>query len=302
MDITVLGGFGVGKTIRVHRAPAPGETVTGGVYSEGPGGKASNQAVQMARLGKKSVLITAVGSDPGADMGRELWRREGVNHDGVIVKDSPTMVGFIIVDDSGENRIALAPGALGAVTKEDLEPHYSLIRSSAYLVVSFELNPEVGFAALEVAKSAGVTTVCNPAPAVALPPSAMSAIDVLVPNYGEACALVGVDPSIGHPPETLSARLREAGAGAVVITLGSSGAIVDDGSSVTRVDAVSVDSVVDTTGAGDSFVGALCVALHSGQDLVSAAQFAVAVAARTIMTKEVIPALPFAADLVGMSL
>lgn len=112
MRVTVLGGFGVGKTMVLDRVPAVGETVTGGRYVEGPGGKASNQAIQISRLGGEVALISAVGDDSAAALGRELWRREGVDARGVITVGAPTMVGFILVEPGGDNRIALAPGAL----------------------------------------------------------------------------------------------------------------------------------------------------------------------------------------------
>jgi len=299
MEITVLGGFGVGKTIQISRAPEAGETVSGGVYSEGPGGKGSNQAVQMARLGATVSLITAVGDDAGAEMGRALWAAEGINAQGAVVTSQPTMVGFIIVDAQGENRIALAPGALDAMRPEDLVQLHPILEGSGMLVVSLELNPEVGLAALAFAHSRGIRTVCNPAPAAPIPVESMAHIDLLVPNYGEACQLAGIDKTTEPTPETLARALREAGAGSVVITLGGQGAFVDDGSHTDFVPAVSVDTVVDTTGAGDSFVGALSVALSEGDDLVGATRFAATVAAKTVTKAEVIPALPFAHDLVG---
>jgi ribokinase len=297
MEITVLGGFGVGKTIQISRAPEVGETISGGFYSEGPGGKASNQAVQIARLGHSVGLISAVGDDSGADMGFRLWEEEGVAAEGVVRTQSPTMVGFIIVDSQGDNRIALAPGALSAMTVQDLGPLIPVIESSNLLVVSFELNPEVGITALRFARAAGVKTVCNPAPAVELDRSAMATIDILVPNYREACQLAGIDASEKPTPAELAQKLRNLGVRAVVITLGGEGAFVDTGDTTELVSALSVGPVVDTTGAGDSFVGALAVALNSGKNLIDAARFAVAVAARTVTVAEVIPALPRTADL-----
>jgi ribokinase len=300
MQITVLGGFGVGKTIRVTRAPEAGETVSGGDYAEGPGGKGSNQAVQMARLGASVSLITAVGDDAGAAMGHELWAKEGINAEGVVVTAESTMVGFIIVDAAGENRIALAPGALEAIRVEDLARLYHVIERSSMLVVSYELNPQVGLAALRFAHERGIRTVCNPAPAVPAVNPALADIDVLVPNYGEACQLAGLDCESAPEPATLARALRNLGAPSVVITLGSRGAFVEDGISSEFVPAVTPEHVIDTTGAGDSFVGALAVALSQGDDLVSATGFAALVAARTVARAEVIPALPYAHDFVGV--
>lgn len=294
MQITVLGGFGVGKTIHTARAPEAGETVSGGVYSEGPGGKASNQAVQIARLGVPAALITAVGEDQGAELGRQLWKTEGVSAERVITLDAPTMVGFIIVDDSGENRIALAPGALEKMTPADLEPLRDLIESSSALVVSFELTPDVGVKALEWAHQVGVRTICNPAPAMALQPEVLRTCDVFVPNYGEACQVLGLAADGTHSPEELAESLRERGARSVVITLGSRGAYVLDQTFQGFVDPVTAEVVVDTTGAGDSFVGGLAVGLDAGLGLRDAAEFAASVAAITVQTPEVIPALPYA--------
>jgi ribokinase len=297
MEITVVGGFGVGKTIQISRAPEAGETVSGGRYSEGPGGKGSNQAVQMARLGATVSLISAVGDDALATMGRDLWAVEGVDSTGVVTKAEPTMVGFIIVDSAGENRIALAPGALETMTPADLEPLYPLLDRSDMVVVSFELNPEVGLSALAYAREAGLRTLCNPAPAHVIPPASMSDIDVLIPNYTEALMLAGLGSSNSHEPRELAQALRGLGAKSVVITLGGKGAFVDDGDRQELVPAVLVDKVVDTTGAGDSFVGAVAVALSRGEDLFEATRFATMVAARTVATAEVIPALPYAAEL-----
>lgn len=297
MEITVLGGFGVGKTIRISHAPEAGETVSGGFYAEGPGGKASNQAVQIARLGQSVRLISAVGDDAGADLGFRLWAEEGVISDGVVSTGSPTMVGLIIVDDAGDNRIALAPGALSVMTVKDLEPLVPLIESSHMLVVSFELNPEVGVAALRAARAAGVVTVCNPAPFSELAHSALADIDVLVPNYREACQLANVEPDRNPAPVEVAKKLRDLGVKAVVITLGGDGVLVNTGETTEHVEAHSLGPVVDTTGAGDSFVGALAVALTSGRNLVEATRFAVSVAALSVTVAEVIPSLPRMSDL-----
>jgi len=296
MTITVVGGFGVGKTIQTRRAPEAGETVTGGFYSEGPGGKGSNQAVQISRLGTAANLITSIGDDAAGAMGRRLWADEGVGTEGIVTLDAPTMVGFIIVDDRGENRIALAPGALDRMTTAELEPLRGIIESSRCLVVSFELNPAVGIQALEWAHRAGVRTLCNPAPAIELTPAQLGTCDVIVPNYREACQLLGVSPGEHPSPEDVARGLVALGARSIVITLGAQGAYVLEGGIGSHIDPAPVDHVVDTTGAGDSFVGALAVALDRGESLVEAAEFAATVAALSVTTAEVIPSLPRRGD------
>jgi len=301
MEITVLGGYGMGKTMYLDRYPDIGETVTGAQYREGPGGKASNQAVQISRLGLASNLITAVGTDLGAELGRDLWSREGVNTDGVVVLDGPTMIGFILVDAQGDNRIAIAPGVLEGMAVADLERLYRVIDRSAALVVSFELNPLVGFEALRHAKGRGIITVCNPAPAVEIPADVLSCIDYFVPNLSEAIHSVQTLGMDLHEPADIASHLLECGVGAVVITLGASGVYLDSGEGGVFLPAVPAKEVVDTTGAGDSFVGAFAAALVQGSPLSEAVGQAMRVAAVTVGGREVVPSLPYSDSLLEQS-
>ena len=301
MEIAVLGGFGVGKTMYLERYPEPGETVTGGEYREGPGGKASNQAIQIRRLGVAANLITAIGTDSGAALGRDLWLREGVNTDGVVVLDAPTMVGFICVDSKGDNRIAIAPGALAHMTLADLDGLYPVIDRSAALVVSFELNPLVGFAAIQHARKQGITTLCNPAPATEIPDDVLSCIDYLVPNLSEAAQIVDALGADLREPADIARYLLGRGVGTVIITLGANGVYLDDGQGGAFLPAVLANKVVDTTGAGDSFVGACTSALVKGAQASEAVSYAMRVAAMTVERAEVVPSLPYAESLMEKS-
>ena len=301
MEITVLGGYGVGKTMYLERYPESGETVTGGEYREGPGGKASNQAIQIRRLGVAANLITAVGTDSGAALGHDLWLAEGVNTDGVVVVDAPTMVGFICVDSNGDNRIAIAPGALAHMTVANVESLYPVIDRSAALVVSFELNPLVGFEAIRHARQQGITTVCNPAPATEIPADVLSCIDYLVPNLFEATQIVQALGANLREPADIARYLLGRGVGAVIITLGANGVYLDSGLGGAFLPAVPAKKVVDTTGAGDSFVGALASALVQGAQLPEAVSHAMRVAAVTVEGAEVVPSLPYAESLMEKS-
>jgi ribokinase len=298
MRVTVLGGFGVGKTMVLDRVPAVGETVTGGRYVEGPGGKASNQAIQISRLGGEVALISAVGDDPAAALGRELWSREGVDARGVITVGAPTMVGFILVEPGGDNRIALAPGALEAFTPESLESLWDLVDTSDALVVSFELNPEVGFSALRHAKARGVMTVCNPAPAVPIPTEVLECIDYLVPNAIEARDIVRTLGVTSGGLEDSARVLLQHGVGTVIITLGAEGAYARNAQESFYSPAHQVEQVRDTTGAGDSFVGALVVALLKKFPLKEAILRGSAAAAFTVQGLEVVASLPYEKDLI----
>lgn len=291
--IAVVGGYGVGLTMTVPRVPGAGETVSGGRLSSGHGGKGSNQAVAIRRLGHPAALFTAIGPDAAADAAAAFWAEEDVDASAVVRSAEATMTGFILVDPSGENRITIADGALGALAAEDVDGFTATIERAAMLVVSLEVPPPVARRACQVARAAGVPVLLNPAPALADRELAGLA-DILTPNRGELAELTGL------PDASLDASLdalRTWYPGRVVVTCGGDGAVVDDGTARTSVPAARVDRVVDTTGAGDSFTAALAVALVEGSDLVAAARFAATAAARSVTIAEVIPSLPTRAQL-----
>lgn len=291
MKIAVAGGYGVGMTMRVAAAPSAGETVTGGALSVGHGGKGSNQAVAAARLGAEVSLFTAIGSDLHGDAAREFWAAEGVDASGVVTSDAATMVGFIIVDASGENRIAIAPGALNALTVDDVEGFRASIADAQLLVVSLEIPLDVALRLLEVAREVGTATVLNPAPATPIPATAWSTVDVVTPNSTEAAILLGVDEVEVQDAETTATRLAELSGATVVLTGGAAGAVIARDGSAVRIDPVRVAEVVDTTGAGDAFTAAFAVEFAAGADPAEAARFAAYAGAHAVTIPEVIPAL-----------
>ncbi|WP_031507882.1 ribokinase [Streptomyces megasporus] len=292
MKIAVVGSYGAGLTMRVPKAPAAGETVSGGAFDPGPGGKGSNQAIGAARLGAEVSLLTAVGDDDFGRSARELWRREGVGADHVLTAQAPTMVGFILVEPSGENRIAIAPGALDELDAAAVEPFRAEIASADVLVVSMEIPEEAVVAALRAGRESGTTTLLNPAPARPLPEDAWPLIDVITPNQTEAPVLLGLGDGHGLGDEDLVRALRERTGGAVLLTRGGEGALIARESGVTAIPPHPAGTVVDTTGAGDSFTAALAVALAEGRDLDQAARFAAAAGAHTVTIAGVVPALP----------
>ncbi|MFX0595242.1 ribokinase [Melissospora conviva] len=300
MKIAVVGSYGAGLTMRVPRAPVAGETLTGGVFASGHGGKGSNQAVGAARLGAEVAFLTAIGRDQFGAAARRLWADEDVDAAQVRDTDAATMVGFIIVDDQGENRIAIAPGALDELTPADVEAFAGRIAEADLVVVSLEIPLPVATAALRIAREHGTRTLLNPAPAAQLPAEAWDWIDVLTPNSSEARVLTGGDPEDETSPEELLDLLRRQYTGTIVLTLGSEGAIVDDAGDRFRVEPVRVSDVVDTTGAGDSFTAALAVALSRGDALPDAVRFAAAAGAHTVGIAEVIPALPRPDDVAAL--
>lgn len=301
MKIAVIGSYGAGLTMRVPRVPVAGETLSGGSFASGHGGKGSNQAVAAARLGAQVSLLTAVGADQFGVAARELWAREGVDAAGVrTTTASATMVGVILVDADGENRIAIAPGALDELTPADVAGFAERIADADLVVVSLEIPLPVALAALRTAHERGVRTLLNPAPAVALPDEAWAWIDVVTPNASEARVLTGRDPGDPATGDELVDLLRTRYAGTIVLTLGAEGALVDHDGRRTCVDPVTVARVVDTTGAGDAFTGALAVALACGDALTDAVRFAAAAGAHTVGVAEVIPALPYPDDVAAL--
>jgi ribokinase len=282
--IVVVGSINLDVVVEVERHPAPGETVLGGDRLELPGGKGANQAVAAARLGAEVAFVGRVGDD---DAGRRL--RDGLAAEGVDVAhvrvdpEAPTGMALIAVDRAGENTIVVSSGANARVIAADVAAAGDVLAAATVTLVQHEVPEEAVAAAIA---DAGGTVVLNPAPARPV----VAPVDVLIPNRGELEALAGRS---GDPVE-LARGLSVAQA--VVVTLGSEGAVVVEGSRVERIPAPRVD-VVDTTGAGDAFCGALAQALDAGADLVEAARRAVGAAAASVAKPGAQGGLPYCADL-----
>jgi ribokinase len=269
--IAVVGSYGVGLTFGVERLPGRGETLIGTLFRTDHGGKGSNQAVGAARLGAEVVLLTAVGEDAFGDGAFELWADEGVDASGVVRAPLPTMTAAILVEGSGDNRIVIVPGALGALTPAHVDAFAPQIAAADILLVQLEIPVETALHALGVARSAGVRTILNPAPAPSTPIAA--AADYLTPNESEAFAVEGAD-------------------GTLVVTLGEQGARLRDN----QVPAFPARAV-DTTGAGDAFCAAFAVALAEGSSDVDAVRCGCAAGAHMVEHEGVIPGLPNRAQL-----
>jgi ribokinase len=267
--IVVVGSINLDLVVAVDRHPAPGETVIGGDVRELPGGKGANQAVAAARLGARVAMVGRVGGDGAGTRLRDGLAAEGVDVAHVREdRDAPTGRALIAVDAGGENTVVVSPGANGRVGGDDVEAARAMIADASVLLLQHEVPAEAVAAAIA---AAGGTVVLNPAPARAL----AAPVDVLVPNRGELEALVGR----GGDPADLARSLH--GARAVVVTLGAEGAVAVEGDMVQRV-AAPVVEVVDTTGAGDAFCGALAAALAEGAAVVEAARWAVRAAAVSV--------------------
>lgn len=294
-SVVVVGSYGVGLTVALDRSPAAGETVIGRTFSSGPGGKGSNQAIAAARMGVQVDLVSVVGSDDHGSQARILWSSEAVGHAHVRALDGTTMVGVILVDSQGENRIAIVPGVLDAMTPRDLDDIGPLLATADVLLVSLEIPVDVAFAALKAGRAASVTTILNPAPAPTkpLPDGMLGLVDHLTPNRSEALRLAH-GAELTSPEEVIEADCFR-GIENVALTLGREGVLLRTPSGLTRIPAPDVVAV-DSTGAGDAFNGAYAAQLARGRAPIEAARFAVAAASLSVTHAEVIPSLPRLAE------
>jgi len=296
--VTIVGSFAVGMTIRAPRFPVGGETLPGSDFDMGPGGKGSNQAVGVARLGAKSHLVARVGNDALARIGHDLWDAEGVET-GFVVRDDrrPTGVGVITLNAQGENHIVIDLGANLALSAADVEAATEQIAASQVCATVLEIGDEPARRALQIARQNGVMTVLNPAPARAIGDDLLALADILTPNESELRILCGLAPD--DPTDTLhlARRLLERGAARLVVTRGRLGALViESDGSFAEVFGVPV-AVVDSTGAGDAFNSALIVALARGESVVEAARYAVKAGAHACTKLGVVPSLPRADEI-----
>ena len=269
--VAVVGSYGVGLTFGSARVPERGETVIGTLFRTDDGGKGSNQAVGAARLGAEVSLLTAVGEDAFGDRAHELWEREGVDASAVLRSAEPTMTAAILVEDSGDNRIVIVPGALATLMPADVEGFAPQIEAADVLLVQLEIPVDTALHAVAIGRAAGVCTVLNPAPAPTEPIS--PAADYVVPNETEARAITG-------------------SAATLVVTLGEQGARIGD-----DVVPAFPARAVDTTGAGDAFCSAFAVALAEGASDLEAVRWGCAAGAYMVEHPGVIPGLPGRAEL-----
>nr|WP_122119531.1 ribokinase [Alistipes megaguti] len=282
--IVVIGSSNTDMVIKSSKLPAPGETVLGGTFLMNPGGKGANQAVAAARLGGNVTFICKTGNDLFANRATEGYRQEGINTKFILRNDEvPSGIALVTVDEAGENCIVVAPGANDTLTPADIEYARDEITSAKLLIMQLEIPLETVVAAARIAHLNGVTVILNPAPAPSapLPDELLAMIDILIPNRCEAGILAGMKVSDWDSAEEAARILHGRGTKNILITLGSLGSLCYDGVSFTRIEAYKVRAV-DTTAAGDTFCGALCVALSEGENLTRAARFASRVASISV--------------------
>ena len=274
-DVCVVGSANLDLVATTPRIPRPGETVLGTTYAEHAGGKGLNQAVAASRSGARVAFVGCVGDDDAGRRMREVLTHDGIDDSNLSVSASPTGRALIVVDGNGENSIVVVPGANHALAQTDGVP------DAAVVLCQLEVPLEQVKRALVAARGRDATTILNPAPAAPLPADLLAACDIVVPNEHEVELLGGV------------ALLLAAGCRAVVVTRGGAGVDIHTAEGEEHCPPFVVD-VVDTTGAGDAFCGALAARLSAGDDLRAAVRWAAAAGALATTLVGAVPAHPTA--------
>ncbi len=295
--MVVVGSINIDLVVRVDRLPGPGETVAGGALERHGGGKGANQAVAAARAGAEVRFMGAVGEDDFAEQALEELRREQIDVSGVVrCAGVSTGVACIVVDEGGENQIAVASGANAQLDAAAVELwlREAALPEAAVCLLNFEIpDPPLVAAARFVAAGGVERILVNPAPARAVPRALLELGPILTPNAGELADLSGGDD---RSPEDSARRLAGLSGAPVVVTLGSRGAILVSDGQCCEV-AAPPATAVDTTGAGDAFNGALAAGLAQGQGLSAAVRRGVVAGSRSVADRGARSGMPSRAEI-----
>ncbi|WP_422484708.1 ribokinase [Gudongella sp. DL1XJH-153] len=280
--VIVVGSLNMDLVIRAPKIPRPGETILGSDFKQVSGGKGANQADAAAKLGTETIMLGAVGNDSMGKRLKDSLERDGVNVQMVLEKDdSPTGVAAIVVEDSGNNAITVAPGANSGFSSKDLLQMENAFKGADVMLVQLETPLDTVKTALKLAKKNNVTTILNPAPAMNLDDEIYTLVDVLTPNETELELLSNMETDTSEKVEAAGRLLLEKGVSELVVTLGSQGSM-HIGKDFSQIYPAYKVKAVDTTAAGDSFNAALAVSLANGSTMEESILFATKVGAMTV--------------------
>lgn len=296
-SILVVGSSNTDMVIKTEKFPSPGETIIGGSFFMNAGGKGANQAVAAARLGGKVTFVGKIGNDMFGRQAVELLKKEGINADFVSTDpENSSGVALITVDKNAENSIVVASGANGNFNPDDFDKVFTELNNSEYILMQLEIPLNtVGYIA-GLACEKGKKVVLNPAPATKLTDELLSKLFIITPNETEAETLTGIKVFDKDSALEAALFLKNKGAEIVIITLGSQGAFVlaDDKYEIIKAPKV---AAVDTTAAGDTFNGALVVALSEGKSIHDSVVFANKAAAISVTRFGAQSSVPFRYEL-----
>jgi ribokinase len=294
--VVVIGSLNMDLVTRAPRLPRGGETLIGESFATVSGGKGANQAVAAARLGAQVSMVGCVGSDAYGEQLRGALLAEQIDCQAVSTVDDSSGVALIVVDDNSQNAIVIVAGANGALTAEVIDRFDAVLQAADVIICQLEVPDATVGHALKRGRELGKTVILNPAPASRpLPADWYASIDYLIPNESEAAALSGVPVDSLASAETAASRLISLGAGKVIITLGAQGSLFANGKGFEHFPAPKVKAV-DTTAAGDTFVGGFAAALAAGKSEVDAIRFGQVAAALSVTRAGAQPSIPTLSD------
>ncbi|MCX9154197.1 ribokinase [Pseudomonas asgharzadehiana] len=297
--VVVVGSLNMDLVTRASRLPRAGETLIGRTFSTVSGGKGANQAVASARLGAEVAMIGCVGTDAyGAEL-RGALLVEGIDCQAVSTVNGSSGVALIVVDDSSQNAIVIVAGSNGELTPASLQAADAVLQAGDVIICQLEVPMATVGYALRRGRELNKVVILNPAPASGpLPAEWYASVDYLIPNESEASALSGVTVDSIDSAKLAATKLIEAGAGKVIITLGGEGALFADGNGFEHLAAPKVKAV-DTTAAGDTFVGGFAAALADGKSEAEAIRFGQVAAALSVTRAGAQPSIPTLHDVQG---
>lgn len=304
-NICILGSINMDLVLRVDRMAKSGETILSKGFQKIPGGKGANQAVAAKRLGANVCMLASVGNDENGFSLVKALKKDDIDVSNISYSDiNPTGMAIITVDDLGNNSIIVVPGANMEIDAKYIEELEKVIKNSKILVAQFETPIEATIQAFRIAKENGVLTVLNPAPAKDIPEELLKITDIIAPNETEAFELTNIEVKDEESIRKASNKFLEKGVKFVIITLGEKGAAILDNDKLSIVPAYKVKAI-DTTAAGDSFIGALTSKLVNSDvidfnSIENSIKFANKVSSIVVQKSGAQPSLPYLEEVKGI--